>query len=302
MVIKTMSDYCKEKFGTKVYRLSLSSGCSCPNRDGKLGVGGCTFCSEHGSGEFASRNQDILIQLEEAKKKVAQKFPKSIQKEAQKFIAYFQSFTSTYGNPKRLLPLFQKVMDQEEIVCLAIGTRPDCLEKEMLDGLERLNQQKPVWIELGLQTIHEESAKRFHRGYDLSVFEKAYQELKKRKIEVIVHMILGFPWESKQDIYASMDYLARLRPRLDGIKLHGLHLVRGTALAKEYEAHPFPLWSLEEYGDVLMECLKRLPTETIIHRFTGDGDKKTLIEPIWSMDKKRVLNYLNQRIKEEERE
>ena len=186
---------------------------------------------------------------------------------------------------------------RDEIVALSIATRPDCFSEEMLDGLERLNQLKPVWIELGLQTINENTAKEFNRGYTLDVFEKTYDELKKRNFEVIVHMILGLPGESKEDMYATAKYLAK--KKIDGIKIHGLHILRGTRLAKEYKDQPFKIMSLEEYTEVLINCLKILPESTIIHRMTGDGDKKLLIEPMWSADKKRVLNYINKRIREE---
>ena len=204
MKIRTLSDYCKEKFGTKVYRLSLSTGCTCPNRDGKAGKGGCSFCSEGGSGEFATKVKDI----EEAKEKVRNKFPKDIKEEDKKYIAYFQSFTNTYGDVDRLGAIFRSAIMQNEIVALSIGTRPDCLEEEMLDLLKELNNIKPVWIELGLQTINEVTAKAINRGYELKVFEKAYYELKKKGIEVIVHVILGLPDESAEDMYETVKYLA----------------------------------------------------------------------------------------------
>ncbi|MBF1261736.1 MAG: TIGR01212 family radical SAM protein, partial [Lachnoanaerobaculum sp.] len=204
---------------------------------------------------------------------------------------------NTYGDTKRLISLFEKAIQRDEIVALSIATRPDCFSEEMLDGLERLNQFKPVWIELGLQTINENTAKAFNRGYTLDIFEKIYDELKKRNFEVIVHMILGLPGESKEDMYATAKYLAK--KKIDGIKIHGLHILRGTRLAKEYKDHPFKIMSLEEYTEVLINCFKILPESTIIHRMTGDGDKKLLIEPMWSADKKRVLNYINKRIREE---
>jgi len=295
--MRRLSDYCKEKFGTKVYRLALSSGATCPNRDGKVGVGGCSFCSEKGSGEFAVSANDIKEQIEKAKNLISAKIPGSIKECDRKYIAYFQSFSNTYGDTKRLLGLFEQAVKRDEIVALSIATRPDCFSEEMLDGLELLNQLKPVWIELGLQTINENTAKAFNRGYTLDVFEKTYDELKKRKFEVIVHMILGLQGETTEDMYATAKYLAK--KKIDGIKIHGLHILRGTRLAKEYKDHPFKIMSLEEYTEVLINCLKILPKSTIIHRMTGDGDKKLLIEPMWSADKKRVLNYINKRIREE---
>lgn len=295
--MRRLSDYCKEKFGTKVYRLALSSGATCPNRDGKVGVGGCSFCSEKGSGEFAVDVMDLDLQIERAKALIAKKFPNSINAADRKYIAYFQSFSNTYGDTKRLIGLFERAINRDEVVALSIATRPDCFSEDMLNSLERLNKIKPVWIELGLQTINENTARAFNRGYTLDVFEKTYTELKKRNFEVIVHMILGLPGESEEDMYATVKYLSK--KNIDGIKIHGLHILKGTRLASEYEKHPFKIMSLEEYTRVLINCLKLLPKNTVVHRMTGDGDKKILIEPQWSADKKRVLNYINKKIKEE---
>ena len=295
--MRRLSDYCKEKFGTKVYRLALSSGATCPNRDGKVGVGGCSFCSEKGSGEFAIDVMDLDLQMERAKALISKKFPNSINTADRKYIAYFQSFSNTYGDTNRLLGLFERAINRDEVVALSIATRPDCFSEEMLNSLERLNKIKPVWIELGLQTINENTARAFNRGYTLDVFEKTYTELKKRNFEVIVHMILGLPGESEEDMYATVKYLSK--KHIDGIKIHGLHILKGTRLASEYEKHPFKIMSLEEYTRVLINCLKLLPKDTVVHRMTGDGDKRVLIEPQWSADKKRVLNYINKKIKEE---
>jgi len=295
--MRRLSDYCKEKFGTKVYRLALSSGATCPNRDGKVGVGGCSFCSEKGSGEFAIDVMDLDLQMERAKALISKKFPNSINTADRKYIAYFQSFSNTYGDTKRLIGLFERAINRDEVVALSIATRPDCFSEEMLNSLERLNKIKPVWIELGLQTINENTARAFNRGYTLDVFEKTYTELKKRNFEVIVHMILGLPGESEEDMYATVKYLSK--KHIDGIKIHGLHILKGTRLASEYEKHPFKIMRLEEYTRVLINCLKLLPKDTVVHRMTGDGDKKILIEPQWSADKKRVLNYINKKIKEE---
>ena len=295
--MRRLSDYCKEKFKTKVYRLALSSGATCPNRDGKVGVGGCSFCSEKGSGEFAIDVMDLDLQIERAKALISKKFPNSINAADRKYIAYFQSFSNTYGDTKRLIGLFERAINKDEVVALSIATRPDCFSEEMLNSLERLNKIKPVWIELGLQTINENTARAFNRGYTLDVFEKTYTELKKRNSEVIVHMILGLPGESEEDMYATVKYLSK--KHIEGIKIHGLHILKGTRLASEYEKHPFKIMSLEEYTRVLINCLKLLPKDTVVHRMTGDGDKKILIEPQWSADKKRVLNYINKKIKEE---
>ena len=295
--MRRLSDYCKEKFGTKVYRLALSSGATCPNRDGKVGVGGCSFCSEKGSGEFAIDVMDLDLQIERAKALISKKFPNSINAADRKYIAYFQSFSNTYGDTKRLIGLFERAINKDEVVALSVATRPDCFSEDMLNSLERLNKIKPVWIELGLQTINENTARAFNRGYTLDVFEKTYTELKKRNFEVIVHMILGLPGESEEDMYATVKYLSK--KHIEGIKIHGLHILKGTRLAGEYEKHPFKIMSLEEYTRVLINCLKLLPKDTVVHRMTGDGDKKILIEPQWSADKKMVLNYINKKIKEE---
>ena len=301
MIIRTLSDYCKEKFGTKVYRLSLSTGCSCPNRDGRAGRGGCSFCSEGGSGEFATKVKPVEVQIEEAKDRVKSKFPKDIKEEDKKYIAYFQSFTNTYGDVDRLGGIFRTAVLRDEIAAISIGTRPDCLEEDMLDLLDELNKIKPVWIELGLQTIHEDSAKAFNRGYSLPVFNKAYMELKKRNIEVIVHVILGLPGETDKDMYETVRYLANLSPKLDGIKLHLLHILKNTRLEREYREKPFKILSLDEYTEILINCLRILPESVVIHRMTGDGDKRLLVEPLWSADKKRVLNTINKAIREAKR-
>ena len=301
MIIRTLSDYCKEKFGTKVYRLSLSTGCSCPNRDGRAGRGGCSFCSEGGSGEFATKVKPVEVQIEEAKDRVKSKFPKDIKEEDKKYIAYFQSFTNTYGAVDRLGGIFRTAILRDEIAAISIGTRPDCLEGDMLALLDELNKIKPVWIELGLQTIHEDSAKAFNRGYSLPVFNKAYMELKKRNIEVIVHVILGLPGETDKDMYETVRYLANLSPKLDGIKLHLLHILKNTRLEREYREKPFKILSLDEYTEILINCLRILPESVVIHRMTGDGDKRLLVEPLWSADKKRVLNTINKAIREAKR-
>ncbi|MBF1006823.1 MAG: TIGR01212 family radical SAM protein [Lachnospiraceae bacterium] len=301
MIIRTLSDYCKEKFGTKVYRLSLSTGCSCPNRDGRAGRGGCSFCSEGGSGEFATKVKPVEVQIEEAKDRVKSKFPKDIKEEDKKYIAYFQSFTNTYGDVDRLGGIFRTAVLRDEIAAISIGTRPDCLEGDMLALLDELNKIKPVWIELGLQTIHEDSAKAFNRGYSLPVFNKAYMELKKRNIEVIVHVILGLPGETDKDMYETVRYLANLSPKLDGIKLHLLHILKNTRLEREYREKPFKILSLDEYTEILINCLRILPESVVIHRMTGDGDKRLLVEPLWSADKKKVLNTINKAIREAKR-
>lgn len=287
-----LSDYLEKRFGEKVYRLSLSSGCTCPNRDGTKGYGGCTFCSEGGSGEFAADPAPADVQIDDAKKRIQNKT------RASKFIAYFQSFTNTYGDVYRLYNLYREALEREEIVALSLGTRPDCLNDDVLKMLIKLNEIKPVFVELGLQTIHERTAEAFHRGYSLEVFEEAYQKLKNAGIEVIVHVILNFPKETKEEMLQTVRYLAELDPPLDGIKLQMLQILKGTQMCEEYEKHPFRLMDLEEYSDLIIECIRILPEKTVIHRMTGDGPRKLLIAPLWCLDKKRVLNTINRKLRE----
>ncbi len=294
----SISDELKKEYGCKVYRLSLSAGCTCPNRDGKISYGGCSFCSEGGSGDFAAPFLPVDEQIAIAKEKIAAKLPKKSEEGKVKYIAYFQSFTNTYGDTKRLEGLFTETIEREDIAILSVATRPDCLEDDKLEMLKRLNEKKPVWIELGLQTIHEKTAEGFNRGYRLKVFEESYKRLAAAGIKVIVHVILGLPGESREEMLETIKYLAALQPVLFGIKLSLLHVLRGTRLAREYEKAPFKIMSLEEYCELVADCLRILPEETTVHRITGDGPKKLLIEPKWSADKKRVLNELNRVIKE----
>ena len=280
----------REQYGEKVYKLSLSSGCSCPNRDGSLSVGGCSFCSEGGSGDFAAAFAPIGQQLEEAKARIRRKT------DAKKFIAYFQSFTNTYGDPARLLPLYREVLAREEIAALSLGTRPDCLGEDVMAMLRQLQAIKPVWLELGLQTVHEDTARRIHRGYPLAVFADAYRRLKREGFLVVVHLIFGLPGETREDMLQSVRYLAALDPPPDGVKLQMLHILKGTELGEEYQKQPFPLLSLEEYADLIEESAAILPPETVFHRITGDGPGKLLLAPDWTRNKKRVLNTLNARL------
>ena len=295
-----LSDYLKEHYGTKVYKLSLQSGCSCPNRDGTLSYGGCIFCSEGGSGDFAAPLLPVKEQLRLAKERVQAKLPKSRAAEEQKYIAYFQSYTNTYGPVEHLEALYREALAQPEIVALSLGTRPDCLPDDMLAMLQRLRDEsrKDIWIELGLQSIHEATAERIHRGYPLPVFADAYHRLKAAGFTVIVHVILGFPWETEDDMLATIRYLGALKPQLDGIKLQLLHVLKNTELGQMYTAEPFRTLSLDEYCALVVKCLKLLPSDIVIHRLTGDGPKRLLLAPLWSADKKMVLNTLTRSIRE----
>ena len=279
--------YLKKRFGGKVYRLSLDGGMTCPNRDGTKGHGGCIFCNG-GSGTFSEGlKESVTLQLEEAKKRIRRKT------NADQYIAYFQSFTNTYAPVDYLRALFTEAIENPEVVVLSIATRPDCLPDEVIALLRELNERKPVWIELGLQTIHEKTADYIRRGYPLSVYEDAVRRLKGAGIEIITHVILGLPGESKEDMLATCRYLAHSPYRPDGIKLQLLHVLKDTDLYKDYEKGAFSVLSLEEYLDILTACVMELPPDMVIHRMTGDGPRALLADPLWSLDKKRVLNTIN---------
>lgn len=300
---KMLSEMLKERFGTKVYKLSMTSGCTCPNRDGRIGYGGCTFCSEGGSGEFAAPFLSPEEQIRAARQRVDAKFPARIPMSERKYIAYFQAFTNTYArNPEeleRLRRLYAQTLQRPEIAALSIGTRPDCLPPEILGMLRELRAVqpgKPVWVELGLQTVHEKTAERIRRGYPLPVFEKAVRDLKEIGIEVIVHVILGLPGESREEMIGTVRYLGQMEPAIDGIKLQQLQILRGTQMADEFRKTPFPVMTLEEYCALVRDCLQVLPDDIVIHRLTGDGPKSLLIAPLWSGDKKRVLNTMRKAV------
>ena len=300
---KMLSEMLKERFGTKVYKLSMTSGCTCPNRDGRSGYGGCTFCSEGGSGEFAAPFLSPEEQIRAARQRVDAKFPARIPLSDRKYIAYFQAFTNTYARTpeelERLRRLYAETLQRPEIAALSIGTRPDCLPPEILGMLRELRTvqpQKPVWVELGLQTVHEKTAERIHRGYPLEVFERAVRDLKEIGIEVIVHVILGLPGESREEMIETVRYLGQMEPAVDGIKLQQLQILRGTQMAAEFQKDPFPVMTLEEYCSLVRDCLQALPEDIVIHRLTGDGPKSLLIAPLWSGDKKRVLNTMRKAI------
>jgi radical SAM protein (TIGR01212 family) len=283
MMFKTASDYYKEKYGCKVYKLSLDGGFTCPNRDGTVSTGGCIFCSALGGGEFAEQGTNIADQLEKAKKRVADKIKDG------KYIAYFQSFTNTYAPIDRLKKLFYAAIEPDYIVGLNVATRPDCLPDGTIDLLRELNAIKPVTVELGLQTASDSVADYVNRGYQTAVFADAVSRLKQAGIEVITHIIIGLP---QDDPIATTQYA--VAQGTDGVKFHLLHILKNTRLAIEYEAGRVEALTIEEYAKTLKACISVLPPETVVHRITGDGAKKDLIAPLWSADKKRTLNYLNQ--------
>lgn len=288
--MRMLSEALRERYGEKVYKLSLSAGCTCPNRDGTVGVGGCAFCSAGGSGDFAARLAPIEEQIAEAKARIARKT------DAKKFIAYFQSFTNTYGPVERLEPLYRRTIQRPEIVALSLGTRPDCLGPEVMEMLCRLQAIKPVWVELGLQTAHDETAARLNRGYGLDTFTDAYRRLKAAGLTVIVHLIFGLPGESGEEMLDSVRFVAGLTPPADGVKLQMLHVLKGTALGAQYEAQPFPLLTLEEYADLIAQSVRILPETTVLHRLTGDAPGPLLLAPEWTRNKKRVLNSIHKAI------
>ena len=283
----SLNQYMKDTFGCKVYRIAINGGFTCPNRDGSIGTGGCLFCSEGGSGDFAQDpGLSITEQIEKGKERVSAKIQNG------KYIAYFQAFTNTYAPVERLRKLYTEALDHPDIVALSIATRPDCLPDDVLDLLKELNQVKPIWVELGLQTIHERTAGYIRRGYPLSVYDKAVEELKKRGIEVITHVILGLPGETKQDMAETVRYV--VDGGIKGIKLQLLHVLKGTDLEREYFEGRVKVMSEDEYIALVTDLIKMIPSDIVIHRMTGDGAKKDLIAPLWSADKKHVLNRLKQ--------
>lgn len=284
----SLNEYLKNTFGEKVYKLSLDLGLTCPNRDGTLDTRGCIFC-HNGSSHFAECGENINVQLEKAKKRVESKT------DAKKFIAYFQSFTNTYAPADYLDKIFTEVINRDDIVAISIGTRPDCLPADILDLLEKLNRIKPVWVELGLQTANEKSAEYIRRCYPNSVYENAVKELKNRGITVITHIIIGLPNETKEDIFNTVDFVVKCST--DGVKLQLLHILKDTDLYEDFKRGLVVPLTLDEYMDILFGCIERIPENVVIHRITGDAPKKYLIEPLWSADKKNVLNTINREMK-----
>ena len=288
---RTVNQYLKEKYGQKIYKIAIDGGFTCPNRDGRLDTRGCIFCSAGGSGDFAEdRSLSITEQIGHGKRRVESKMPAD-QTGGNKYIAYFQAFTNTYAPVEHLKSLYMEAVRHPDIVAISIGTRPDCLPEDVLNLLGEINSIKPVWVELGLQTIHEKTADYIRRGYLLPVYDKAVEELKRRDIEIITHVILGLPGESREDMLESVRYVGD--SGVQGIKLQLLHVLKGTDLEKDYKAGLFKCMTMEEYINLIAVALDILPEDIIIHRMTGDGPKRILVAPEWSADKKRVLNELN---------
>ena len=279
----SLNEYLKNTFGEKVYKLSLDLGLTCPNRDGKLDTRGCIFC-HNGSSHFAMASESVSRQIDDAKALISEKT------KAEKFIAYFQSYTNTYAPSEYLKPIFSEVINRDDIVGISIATRPDCLPDDILKMLGELNGIKPVWVELGLQTSNEDTAKYIRRCYENKVYEDAVKKLDLMGIEVITHVIIGIPKETKEDVLNTVDFAVRCGTK--GIKLQLLHVLRGTDLCNDYEKGAFSVLTLEEYMDVLFECIQRIPENIVIHRITGDAPKKYLVAPLWSGDKKTVMNTI----------
>ncbi len=289
----SLNDALRERFGEKLYKLTLNGGCTCPNRDGTLGARGCIFCSEGGSGEFAgSPELSVSEQIEEGKRRLAGKRP------VRRYIAYFQAYTNTYGPEERLRRMFTEAISHPEIAVLSIATRPDCLGDEVLSLLEELNRIKPVWVELGLQTIHKKTAAFIRRGYPLSVFDQAVKALTQRGIETIVHTILGLPGETPEMMLDTVRYVNLTSA--SGIKLQLLHILKNTDLADYYVRTGFSVLSMEEYVDLVIRCLEICRPDLVIHRLTGDGPGDLLIAPEWSRAKRQVLNAIHKEMKKRE--
>lgn len=286
MDIYTTNAYIRDTFGEKLYKISLNAGTTCPNRDGKAGTGGCIFCSASGSGDF-SENADLSIgeQIELAKKRISGKC------KCDRYIAYFQSYTNTYGDVDALREKFLAAARRDDIAAVSIASRPDCFGSEVIDMIKDIIAVKPVWIELGLQTANDRTAQLINRCYDISVYDETMNRLRELGVHIIVHMIIGLPGETKEDMIDTVRYI--VRSGANGIKLQLLHVLRGTVLEKMYEEGVFRALTFAEYADILCDCLKELPPDMVVHRFTGDGPKNILVAPLWSADKKRVINDLN---------
>ena len=290
MRYNSLNNYLRNKFGKKVYKISIDGGFTCPNRDGKISTGGCIFCSAKGSGDFAtSKSLSITQQIEQGKERVRSKTKDN------SFIAYFQAFTNTYAPKDVLESKFTEAINHKDIVALSVATRPDCVDDNVLKLLEKLNKIKPVWVELGLQTIKESSVDYIRRGYENSVYVNTATKLRNIGIEVITHIILGLPNENKLDMLRSVDFACKYS---DGIKLQLLHILKGTDLLKDYEDSKFNALTMEQYIDILCDAVSIIPKNVIIHRLTGDGDKKILVAPLWSGNKKVVLNTINKTFEE----
>lgn len=282
----SLNYFLRNKFGEKIYKISLDGGFTCPNRDGKVAIGGCTFCSARGSGDFAgSRILSITEQFEDRKEMMQKKWKDG------KYIAYFQAYTNTYAPVDELRRKYEEALAQKNVIAISIATRPDCLDDDVLDYLSELNKKTYLWVELGLQTINDETARNFNRGYDFEVFDNSLKKLQERGIEVVVHTIFGLPGETKEDMLKTVDYVAHSGAQ--GVKFHLLHLMEGTRMVKQYENGELQLLSKEDYIDLICEAVAMIPEEMVVHRLTGDAPRQSLIGPMWSLKKWEVLNDID---------
>ena len=287
----SLNYFLRNKFNEKIYKISLDGGFTCPNRDGRVAKGGCTFCSARGSGYYAgSIILSITEQFEDRKKMMEKKWKDG------KYIAYFQAYTNTYAPVEELKRKYEEALAQENVVALSIATRPDCLDDDVLDFLEELNKKTYLWVELGLQTINDETANNFNRGYDFEVFDRSIKKLQERGIEVVVHTIFGLPGESKEDMLKTINYVAHSGAQ--GIKFHLLHLMKNTKMAEQYEREEFELLSKEDYIDLICKGVAMIPEEMVVHRLTGDAPRASLIGPMWSLKKWEVLNDIDRALVE----
>lgn len=286
----SLNYFLRQKFGEKVFKISLDAGFTCPNRDGTAGYGGCIFCSARGSGDFAGTKENLVEQFFEVKEMMHKKWKEG------KYIAYFQAYTNTYAPVEVLREKYEAVLNIDGVVGLAIATRPDCLPEDVLDLLDEINKKTYLWVELGLQTIHEDTAKLINRGYPLETYINAIEELKKRNIDVVTHVILGLPGEDKKRILETVDFVAHTNTQ--GIKLHLLHLMKGTRLVELYKRGELKFLSMDEYVDLIVDCIERLPEDMVVHRLTGDSPRSLIIEPLWSLKKWEVLNAIDKKFEE----
>ncbi|MPQ43454.1 TIGR01212 family radical SAM protein [Clostridium tarantellae] len=287
----TLNQFLRDKFGSKVFKISLDGGFTCPNRDGKVAKGGCSFCSARGSGDYAGqRFLPITTQFENIKEMMNKKWKEG------KYIAYFQAYTNTYAPIEELKKKYEEAINKEGVVALAIGTRPDCINEDVLNLLEEMNSKVYTWVELGLQTIHEDSAKAFNRGYSLDVFDKAVAGLKSKGVDTVVHSIFGLPGESKEQMLQTVDYIAN--SGVKGIKFHLLHLMKNTRMVKDYNEGKLTFLSQEDYIDLICEGISRIPEDMIVHRLTGDAPREELIGPMWSLKKWEVLNAIDKALED----
>jgi radical SAM protein (TIGR01212 family) len=286
----SLNYYLRQRFGEKVFKIPLDAGFSCPNRDGKAGRGGCIFCSARGSGDFAGTRDNLVEQFYEVKRMMNKKWKEG------KFIAYFQAYTNTYAPVEVLRESYYSVLNLEGVVGIAIATRPDCLEKDVLDLLEEINRKTYLWVELGLQTIHEDTAKLINRGYELDAYINAVRELGKRNIDVVTHAILGLPGENREQMLQTLDFIANSKTQ--GIKLHLLHLMKNTRMVSLYEQGGLTFMEMDEYVNIIVDCIERIPMTMVVHRLTGDSPRSTIIGPMWSLKKWEVLNAIDLRFHE----